>query len=112
MRTHLHADGYRGGLRDRRAGPGAVPDAGPEERVRAIVEELRPDIGLVVGFIIMVEAPLTMAGINPARDLGPAGSSTWMFGGATWPSRVVGPSWWVWTIGPIIGALAGGGVAV
>jgi glycerol uptake facilitator-like aquaporin len=30
-----------------------------------------PWIGFVIAFIIMVEAPLTMACINPARDLGP-----------------------------------------
>jgi glycerol uptake facilitator protein len=68
-------------------------------------------IGLVVGFIIMVEAPLTMAGINPARDLGPR-ITTWIFGWGDVAFPGVGPSWWVWTIGPIIGALVGGGVAV
>jgi glycerol uptake facilitator protein len=68
-------------------------------------------IGGVVGFIIMVEAPLTMAGINPARDLGPR-IATWIFGWGSVSFPGIGPAWWVWTLGPIIGALAGGGVAV
>jgi glycerol uptake facilitator protein len=68
-------------------------------------------IGGVVGFIIMVEAPLTMAGINPARDLGPR-IATWIFGWGSVSFPGVGPAWWVWTVGPILGALAGGGVAV
>jgi glycerol uptake facilitator protein len=67
--------------------------------------------GLVVGFIIMVEAPLTMAGINPARDLGPR-ILAWImeWGDIAFPG--LGPAWWVWTLGPIVGALIGGGVAV
>jgi glycerol uptake facilitator protein len=68
-------------------------------------------IGAVVGFIIMVEAPLTMGCINPARDLGPR-IATWIFGWGSTSFPGVGPGWWVWTVGPIIGALAGGGVAI
>jgi len=68
-------------------------------------------IGLVVGFIIMVLAPLTMSGINPARDLGPR-ITTWMFGWGSVSFPGAGPDWWVWTVGPILGALVGGGVAV
>jgi glycerol uptake facilitator protein len=68
-------------------------------------------IGGVVGFIIMVEAPLTMGCINPARDLGPR-IATWIFGWGSTSFPGVGPGWWVWTVGPIIGALAGGAVAV
>jgi glycerol uptake facilitator protein len=68
-------------------------------------------IGGIVAFIIMVEAPLTMGCINPARDLGPR-IATWLFGWGSVSFPGVGPSWWVWTVGPIIGALAGGGVAV
>jgi len=68
-------------------------------------------IGLVVGFIIMVLAPLTMAGINPARDLGPRIATTILgWGEVSFPG--VGPDWWVWTVGPIIGAVAGGGLAI
>lgn len=68
-------------------------------------------IGGVVGFIIMVEAPLTMGCINPARDLGPR-ITTWIFGWGSTSFPGVGPGWWVWTVGPILGALAGGGVAI
>jgi glycerol uptake facilitator protein len=68
-------------------------------------------IGLVVGFIIMVEAPLTMSGINPARDLGPRIATAILgWGSVAFPG--VGVSWWIWTAGPIIGAIAGGAVAI
>lgn len=68
-------------------------------------------LGLVVGFIIMVLAPLTMAGINPARDLGPRFATLVLgWGSVSFPG--VGAPWWVWTVGPILGAVAGGGVAI
>jgi glycerol uptake facilitator protein len=64
-------------------------------------------IGFIIAFIIMVEAPLTMACINPARDLGPRIAITMLgWGAAAFPG--VGRPWWVWTVGPILGALAGG----
>ena len=64
-------------------------------------------IGLIIAFIIMVEAPLTMACINPARDLGPRIAITILgWGDAAFPG--VGRPWWVWTVGPILGALVGG----
>jgi glycerol uptake facilitator protein len=64
-------------------------------------------IGFIIAFIIMVEAPLTMACINPARDLGPRIAITILgWGAAAFPG--VGRPWWVWTVGPILGALAGG----
>jgi len=63
-------------------------------------------IGFIIAFIIMVEAPLTMACINPARDLGPPIAITMLvWGAAAFPG--VGRPWWVWTVGPILGALAG-----
>lgn len=68
-------------------------------------------IGLVVGFIIMVLAPLTMSGINPARDLGPR-IATFLLGWGDVSFPGVGPAWWVWTVGPIIGALLGGAAAI
>jgi glycerol uptake facilitator protein len=47
----------------------------------------------------MVEAPLTMACINPARDLGPRIAITILgWGAAAFPG--VGRPWWVWTVGP------------
>lgn len=64
-------------------------------------------LGLVVGAIVAVEAPLTMAGINPARDLGPRIAITFLgWNGVSFTGP--GSIWWVWTVGPIIGAIAGG----
>ena len=59
-------------------------------------------IGLTVGGLIAVLAPLTQAGFNPARDFGPrivafiAGWTTTAFQG-----------WWVYVIAPIVGAVIG-----
>ena len=66
-------------------------------------------LGLVVGFIVAVEAPLTMAGINPARDLGPRIAIS-LLGWAGVAFAGSGSIWWVWTVGPIIGAIVGGAV--
>lgn len=64
-------------------------------------------LGLVVGAIVAVEAPLTMAGINPARDLGPRIAISMLgWGGVAFANA--GAIWWVWTVGPILGAIAGG----
>jgi glycerol uptake facilitator protein len=68
-------------------------------------------IGLVVGFIIMVLAPLTMSGINPARDLGPR-IATYILGWEEVSFPGIGAPWWVWTVGPILGAAVGGAVWV
>lgn len=68
-------------------------------------------LGLVVGFIVVVEAPLTMSGINPARDLGPRIAIYFLgWGQVAFPG--VGAPWWVWTVGPILGAIVGGAVWV
>lgn len=64
-------------------------------------------IGLVVGFIVMVEAPLTMTGMNPARDLGPR-IAIYLLGWGEIAFPGYGAPWWVWTVGPILGAIAGG----
>ena len=64
-------------------------------------------LGLVVGAIVAVEAPLTMAGINPARDLGPRIAISFL-GWAGVAFAGPGAIWWVWTVGPILGAIAGG----
>lgn len=77
----------------------------PSLRVFALI------LGLVVGFIIMVLAPLTMAGINPARDLGPR-IATWMLGWGEVSFPGIGPAWWIWTVAPIVGAIVGGGAAI
>lgn len=61
-------------------------------------------IGLTVSSIIFFVAPLTQAGLNPARDLGPrivAYLTGW--GDAALPDRVGG--WlWVYVLAPIIGS--------
>jgi len=65
-----------------------------------------PIIGLTVGSLISVMAPLTQAGFNPARDFGPrivaylAGWKTVAFQG-----------WWVYVVAPIVGAATGAFVA-
>lgn len=62
-------------------------------------------IGLTVSMLICVFGPLTAAGINPARDLGPrivavaAGWGTYAF-----------KHCWVYAIGPLIGTIVGGAV--
>ncbi|HEX7280026.1 MAG TPA: aquaporin [Solirubrobacterales bacterium] len=55
-------------------------------------------IGTTLGFLVMVFAPLTGAGFNPARWFGPA---------------LVGTEWsdaWVFIVGPVVGSLAAAGV--
>ena len=68
-------------------------------------------IGAVVGYIIAVFSPATMAGINPARDLGPR-IVTWMlgWGQASFPGPAsgVGGPWYIWTVGPLLGGVVGG----
>lgn len=68
-------------------------------------------IGLVVGFIVVITSPQTMAAINPARDLGPR-ITTWLFGWGNiafpgLPSGQGGP-WYIWTVGPLLGGAMGG----
>lgn len=67
-------------------------------------------IGLGVAGIISVVAPLTQAGLNPARDFGPRLVS-WFFG---WGEIAFpGPrgGWFtVYILAPVIGALLGGGI--
>ncbi|NLK00168.1 MAG: aquaporin family protein [Clostridia bacterium] len=70
-------------------------------------------VGLAVGYIILVTSPQTMAAINPARDLGPR-IATWLLG---WgkaafpgpPSGLGGP-WYIFTVGPLLGGIIGGGL--
>ncbi len=67
-------------------------------------------IGLTVAAIISVIAPLTQAGLNPARDLGPR-LVAFMFG---WGEIAIpGPrNGWllVYVVAPCVGALIGGGI--
>lgn len=67
-------------------------------------------IGLGVAAIISVVAPLTQAGLNPARDFGPRVISWFMgWGEIAFPGPRGG---WltVYVLAPIVGALLGGGI--
>lgn len=67
-------------------------------------------IGLGVAAIISVVAPLTQAGLNPARDFGPR-VIAWLAG---WGEIAIpGPrgGWFtVYVVAPVVGALIGGGI--
>ena len=67
-------------------------------------------IGLGVAAIISVVAPLTQAGLNPARDFGPRVISWFMgWGEIAFPGPRGG--WFtVYILAPVIGALIGGGL--
>ena len=65
-----------------------------------------PLIGLTVGALISVIAPLTQAGFNPARDFGPRVVSFL----AGW-GGIAMKGWWVYVIAPIVGAIIGGKLA-
>ena len=63
-------------------------------------------IGFSVAIIISVLAPLTQAGLNPARDLGPR-LFAWLVG---WGAIAVpGPNgvWWAYIVGPFVGSPIG-----
>jgi glycerol uptake facilitator protein len=69
-------------------------------------------VGLTVAALISTIAPLTQAGFNPARDLGPRGFAYL----AGWDRIAIpGPRGGltflvVYTVAPILGALVGGGI--
>ncbi len=67
-------------------------------------------IGLALAMLIMLIAPLTQAGFNPARDFGPRLFS-WLAG---WGSVAIpgprGGFFTVYILSPVLGALAGAGV--
>jgi glycerol uptake facilitator protein len=67
-------------------------------------------IGLGVAAIISVVAPLTQAGLNPARDFGPRVISWFMgWGEMAFPGPRGG--WFtVYILAPVVGALIGGGI--
>lgn len=65
-----------------------------------------PLIGMTVGGLICVIAPLTQAGFNPARDFGPrivAYAAGW--------GDVAFQGWWVYVVAPIVGAPIGAAIA-
>lgn len=63
-------------------------------------------IGLTVGALISVFAPLTQAGFNPARDFGPR-IVAWFAG---WKTVAFTKSW-LYIVAPIVGAVFGAAVA-
>src|SRR5690606_29497661 len=64
-------------------------------------------VGLSVSIIISVIAPLTQAGLNPARDFGPR-VFAWLAG---WGEIAIpgprGGFFWVYILAPILGAVVG-----
>ena len=64
-------------------------------------------IGLTVAVLISLYAPLTQAGMNPARDFGPR-----LFAAAAGWGRIAipgpGNGFWVYIVGPLIGGPIGG----
>lgn len=68
-------------------------------------------LGLLAGFLIILFSPLSMAAFNPARDFGPR-IATWLLGWGKMafpgPGAGVGGYWYIYWIGPILGAIAGG----
>lgn len=67
-------------------------------------------IGLTVTLLISLIGPLTMAGLNPARDLGPRLFSAWAGWGRV-PFVANGWGWLtVYVVAPAVGALLGGAI--
>ena len=66
-------------------------------------------IGLTVSLLISICAPLTQVGINPARDFGPR-----IFAAIAGWGRVAIPGprngFWVYIVGPMLGAIVGAGL--
>jgi glycerol uptake facilitator protein len=74
---------------------------------RGTISDLAPFfVGFSVAIIISVLAPLTQAGLNPARDLGPRLFALLAGWGAI---ALPGPSgiWWAYVVGPLAGAPLG-----
>ena len=67
-------------------------------------------IGLTVTLLITLLGPLTMACLNPARDLGPRLFSS-VAGWGALPFQVNGNGWLtVYIVAPLLGGLLGGGL--
>lgn len=76
---------------------------------RKNLEHLLPImIGLWLALLIWLVAPVTQAGFNPARDLGPRIISSWL-GWGDWVFECNGKGWFfVYVIAPCLGAIVGG----
>jgi glycerol uptake facilitator protein len=82
-------------------------DRANESRPRSLTAAT---IGLTVTILISLLGPLTMAALNPARDLAPRIFSSLAGWGAV-PFTVNGYGWLtVYVLGPVCGALVGGGI--
>ncbi len=81
-----------------------------DERNSARPRELTAiTIGLTVTMLISLLAPLTQAGFNPARDLGPRLWSAIFGGWGTVPFSANGSGWfWVYVVAPLVGGQIGG----
>ncbi len=67
-------------------------------------------IGLTITLLISLLGPLTMACLNPARDLAPRVFSS-LAGWGEVPFRVNGNGWWsVYLLAPVLGGILGGGL--
>lgn len=66
-------------------------------------------IGLLVGALVAYEAPVSMAALNPARDLGPR---VWALLAGWGEIAIPGPrgGFWIPTVSTIIGGLIGGAI--
>jgi len=60
-------------------------------------------IGLTVGTLVSQFGCVTGAGMNPARDLGPRLVTAL----AGWGGASLSKGWWIYTVGPVLGACAG-----
>lgn len=85
----------------------ACTDEANESRPRALVAVT---IGLTVTILISLLGPLTMAGLNPARDFSPRLFSA-MAGWGRVPFSTNGNGWFtVYILAPVFGGLLGGGI--
>lgn len=70
-------------------------------------------IAMLIAFLVVLFSPMTMAAINPARDLGPR-ITAWLMGWGeiSFPGNASGEGgpWYIFTVGPILGNLLGGAI--